>query len=280
MCIRDSNNGGVVLDHVTVTNSVMATDAGDFWQGGGGIYNGDGASLMLIDSSVIGNTAAWSGGGVYSFFNASTTVVRSTIAGNTSNDVGGGFRLLSNAEIVNSTISNNESTGWYGGALFGTDGVVNLTNTTVADNTSPSYAPADLFVGTFGPGSATLTLTNTLVSSAGENCFVAPFGSGVVTLTVDHNNVFTDGTCSPGASDAIVGDPLIGPLADNGGPTLTHALEAGSPAIDFADGGVCPATDQRGVTRPQGAGCDTGSFESGAPSSLSTDLGTTGKGIR
>ena len=120
---------------------------------------------------------------------------------------------------------------------------------------------ADLFVGTFTDANATLTLTNTIVSSAQDNCFFAPWGSGTVTLTADHNNVFTDGTCFPGASDAIVGDPLIGPLADNGGPTLTHALQAGSPAIDFADAAVCPATDQRGVARPQGAGCDTGSVE-------------------
>jgi len=50
-------------------------------------------------------------------------------------------------------------------------------------------------------------------------------------------------------------------LANNGGPTFTHALEAGSPAIDAANGAVCPAADQRGVARPQGAGCDIGSVE-------------------
>ena len=54
---------------------------------------------------------------------------------------------------------------------------------------------------------------------------------------------------------------LLGPLADNGGPTLTHALLAGSPAIDAADAAACPATDQRGVVRPRDAGCDVGAFE-------------------
>ena len=54
---------------------------------------------------------------------------------------------------------------------------------------------------------------------------------------------------------------MIGPLVDNGGPTLTHALQAGSPAIDAADDAVCPATDQRGVDRPQGAACDVGAYE-------------------
>ena len=239
----------------------MATDAGDFWQGGGGIYSGDGATLHLVDSSVVGNSAAWSGGGIYSFFNTTTTIERSTIAGNVSGDVGGGIRSLGNAEIVNSTISGNEATGWYAGAIFITDGVVNLTNVTIAENISPVWAPADIFVGTFTDASATLTLTNTIISSAQDNCFFAPWGAGIVTLTADHNNLFTDATCFAGATDRVVADAGLGPLADNGGPTLTHALLAGSPAIEAADNAVCPATDQRGVARPQGATCDIGAYE-------------------
>lgn len=255
------NNGVLTLDHAIVTNNVMATDAGDFWQGGGGIYNGSGATLNLIDSSVLNNSAGWSGGGVYSFFNTTTTIVRSTIANNLSGDVGGGLRLLGNAEIVNSTISGNTATGWYGGALFVTDGVVSLTNSTVAENISPSGAPADLFVGTFGDANATLNLRNSIVDSAQQNCFFAPWGAGVVTLNADHNNLFTDATCFAGASDIVTSATGLDVLADNGGPTLTHALLFGSPALDNADGLICPATDQRGVTRPQGAQCDIGAFE-------------------
>ncbi len=254
------NNGNLTLDQVTVAGNTMTTDAGDFWQGGGGIYTGEGGSLNLVDSSVVGNTAAWSGGGVYSFFNTTTTIERSTIAGNISNDVGGGLRLLGNATIVNSTISGNESTGWYGGALFMTDGVVDMTNTTVVENVSPSYAPAAVFVGTFGPGSATLNLANSIVANnVTEGCFLAPFGAGAVAINSLGNNVFTDGTCFPVGSDQIVVDPGVDSLADNGGPTLTHALLAGSPAIDAGDNAFCPATDQRGITR-DGA-CDVGSFE-------------------
>ena len=101
------NNGTLTLDHVVVTGNTMATNAGDFWQGGGGIYNGDGATLTLVDSTVSGNNAGWSGGGIYSFFNTTTTIVRSTISGNVSNDVGGGIRSLGNMTITNSTISGN-----------------------------------------------------------------------------------------------------------------------------------------------------------------------------
>jgi hypothetical protein len=56
---------------------------------------------------------------------------------------------------------------------------------------------------------------------------------------------------------------MLGPLADNGGPTQTHALLPGSPAIDAGDNTACPATDQRGVTRPLGAACDIGAYEFG-----------------
>src|SRR5215213_5649672 len=108
------NNGSLTLDHVAVTQNVMATNAGDFWQGGGGIYSGDGATLNLVDSSVTDNHAAWSGGGVYSFFNTTTTILRSTISGNISNDVGGGIRSLGNMTITNSPLSGNTSTGWHG----------------------------------------------------------------------------------------------------------------------------------------------------------------------
>jgi hypothetical protein len=254
------NNGDLTLDHVTVTGNTMATDAGDFWQGGGGIYTGDGAALTLIDSTVANNSAAWSGGGIYAFFNSSTTIIRSTISGNVSNDVGGGLRLLSNAEISNSTISGNESTGWYGGALFLTDGVLNMTNTTVTANVSPGFAPAAVFVGTFGPGSATLNLVNSVVASnVNEGCFLAPFGAGAVAINSLGSNVFTDGTCFPVGSDQIVASALLGPLADNGGPTWTHALLGGSPAIDMGDNAYCPVVDQRGV--PRDAACDVGAYE-------------------
>jgi beta-glucanase (GH16 family) len=255
------NNGDLTLERVLVSDNTMATDAGDFWQGGGGIYNGEGAMLMLMDSTVANNTAGWSGGGVYSFLNSATTIVRSTISGNVSGDVGGGLRLLGNALIENSTVSGNESTGWYGGALFLTDGVADMVNSTVADNVSPPWAPAQVFVGTFSDASATLNVGNSIVASGQDGCFLAPFGAGAVAIHSLGNNVFTDGSCFPMGSDQIVGDPGLGALGDNGGPTLTHALLPGSPAIDAASGAFCPATDQRGVARPIGPACDVGAFE-------------------
>ncbi len=256
------NNGTLTLDHVTVTGCLMTTDAGDFWQGGGGIYSGDGATLNLIDSTVSDNTSGWTGGGVFSFFNTTTNVIRSTVSGNVALDVAGGFRTLGEVNVVNSTISGNTSTAWHGGAMFITDGVATVTNSTVTGNNAPGGTTGGLFVGTFTAASATLNLHNTIVANNGDfGCFLAPFGPGAVALNSLGNNVFTDGSCFPIGSDQVVADAGLGALADNGGPTLTHALLAGSPAIDAANAAACPATDQRGVARPQGAGCDVGSYE-------------------
>jgi hypothetical protein len=163
--------------------------------------------------------------------------------------------------IVNSTISGNESTGWYGGAMFLTDGVVDMVNSTVTANVSPSYAPAAVFVGTFTDASATLNLGNSLVvDNITEGCFLAPFGSGFVAINSLSGSVYTDGTCFPGGGDQIVGTALLGPLANNGGPTATHALLPGSPAIDTAVNTFCPAVDQRSEPRDDGL-CDGGAFE-------------------
>lgn len=260
------NNGSLTLDHATVTNNTMATDAGDYWQGGGGIYNGDGATLNLIDSTVSHNQAGWSGGGIYSFFNTTNTIVRSTISGNVSNDVGGGIRSLGNFTIIDSTISGNTATGWHGGAIFQTDGNITIMNSTIANNIAPDWAPSTFFIGQFGGGFVpTLTLTNTIIT--GNQWYACEkFASGTVGNVISGgHNVVQDDSCNPAASDVIVWDALIGPLTDNSGPTFTHALLPGSPAIDTADDALCSATDQRGITRPQGMHCDVGSFELSIP---------------
>lgn len=257
------NNGSLTLDHAIVTQNTMATNAGDYWQGGGGVYNGNGAVFNLIDSYVTNNQAGWSGGGIYSFFNTTNSIVRSTISGNVSNDVGGGIRSLGNFTITNSTISGNTSTGWMGGAFFHTDGVMDIINSTVANNTAPGGTTGGGFVGTFTAANATLTLANTIIAgNSGPQCFYAPWGAGVVIATSLGHNLVSDTSCFAVASDLIVSDAHIGLLNNNGGSTLTHALLTGSPAIDAADDAICPATDQRGVTRPQGAHCDIGSYES------------------
>ena len=257
------NNGTLNLDHVVVADNAVGAAFNDFWKGGGGIYNGGRSTLNLTDSTVRDNhTALVDGGGIYAFFNAAIHIENSTISGNRAGNVGGGIRMLGNATVVNSTISGNTSTAWYGGAVFHTDGVMSVVNSTITANVAPPWAGAAVFVGTFTSASATLTLANTIVGPNQDfGCFAGHFGPGVVSLASGGHNVFTDGSCHPAGSDQVVGDSALGALADNGGPTWTHALLEGSPAIDAADAAVCPLTDQRGVPRPQGPACDVGAFE-------------------
>jgi beta-glucanase (GH16 family) len=257
------NNGSLTLDHVNVTDNNMATNAGDYWQGGGGIYNGQNSTLNLTDSTVSNNHAAWSGGGVYGFFNSTVTILRSTISGNISNDVGGGIRSLGNFTITDSTISGNTATGWHGGAIFHTDGNMTITSSTIANNIGPSYAPSQIFIGSFNAAVPTLALTNTLIT--GNQSYACDHWTGANALTSGGHNLVQDTTCNasgtPDATDIITTNALIGALADNGGPSLTHALLPGSPAINAGDDAACSATDQRGIARPQGAHCDIGSYE-------------------
>ena len=104
-----------------------------------------------------------------------------------------------------------------------------------------------------------LTAENSIVadnsSETGPNCLKAATSKG--------NNIENGSSCGFGAAGDQTAEPLLGPLQDNGGPGPTHALLAGSPALDH--GAACPATDERGVVRPQGAACDVGAYELAPP---------------
>jgi beta-glucanase (GH16 family) len=257
------NNGNLTLDHVRVVDNRVGTDYQDWWMGGAGIYNGDGSTLTLIDSTVANNLAdpangGTNGGGIYAMFNSLVTINRSTISGNSAN-VGGGLRTLGDVEIANSTISGNSAYGWHGGAIFHTNGVVNILNSTITLNRGPDWAPSTIFIGSFDASVPSLFLTNTIIS--GNQWYACDHWTGTSTVISGGHNLVQDDTCNAVASDLIGSEAKLGSLADNGGPTWTHALLPGSPAIDTADDLACPVTDQRGVTRPQGPHCDIGAFE-------------------
>ncbi|MDJ0497072.1 MAG: right-handed parallel beta-helix repeat-containing protein, partial [Acidimicrobiia bacterium] len=257
------NFGTLNLDRVVVRDNVQnAPGPANFEFGGGGIYNGADSTLNLTDSTVSGNESTnHPAGGIFGFFGSTINITRSTVSGNLSGDVAGGLRLLSNGTIVNSTFSGNTSTAWHGGGIFHTDGQLTVTNSTFTGNIAPGGTASGILVATFG-AAANATLTNNVLEGNGGALACATEGGGAATITSGGSNVISDGSCNPnGTSDQSFADALLGPLGDNTGPTWTHALLAGSPAIDAADAGACPATDQRGVARPQGAGCDVGSYE-------------------
>ena len=257
------NNGSLTLEQVTVTdNTVTTAGPPNFAFGGGGIYNGEGATMVLRDSTVSDNTSPnHPGAGVFGFFGSTMTVEGSTISGNVTGDVAGGIRSLGTTSVVNSTISGNTSTAWHGGGIFHTDGSLVVTNSTIVDNIAPAGTASGVVVATFGVP-ADMTLTNSIMGGrdGALACFAEGGASAVITSA--GGNIDNDGSCFLTATgDQPSTDALLGPLADNGGPTLTHAPGAGSPAIDSALAAACPPADQRGVTRPQGAGCDVGSVE-------------------
>jgi CSLREA domain-containing protein len=231
-------NGGTL--HIQNATSVSGNTASF----GGGIHNGGGyenlTATLTIDASTINGNHAYYGGGIRNSRGA-ITITGSTFAGNSATDQGGGILNDSDANITNSSFSSNSATSG-GGILNNGNSVV--TNSTFAGNSASSLG------GNLSNGSV-FTLRNTIIanSPSGGNC------SGVIT-DGGGNLVWVDATC-PG----INADPKLGPLADNGGPTQTMALLSGSAAINAAVDANCPATDQRGVERPQGTHCDIGAFE-------------------
>ena len=245
------DGGGVFNANVgflTINNSVISGNQGRF---GGGFSHGNGATAIINDSTITGNQAI-DGGGVENDQGTTITINRTTIAGNTATGEGGGVFVSQGGivAITNSTISGNSAT-FGGGIQHEGRETVTVTNSTISGNSATSNSG-----GINNTGDGTVTLTNTIVAnnSVGGDC--------VGTITSSGNNLDSDGTCGLGAAGDISNtDPKLGALADNGGPTQTHALLSDSPAIDAADNAACPATDQRGVTRPQGPTCDIGAYE-------------------
>ncbi len=205
---------------------------------GGGLHiTGDGA-VSLTETTVDGNTAANEGGGLWNSAAGTLDVVRSTVSNNSSGDGGGIFNDGSGGNIIvtNSTIAGNTASA-SGGGIASEGAMVTLTSVTIADNSATTG-------GGVSSTGGTVSAINSIVSrnTAGTDANV----SG--TLIDNGNNLI----------DVAAG---LGTLADNGGPTRTIALLAGSPALDA---GVAAglATDQRGVARPQGTAIDIGAFES------------------
>ena len=221
-------------------------------------------SLTLTDSTVRGNRAQV-GGAIAVGAGATVALVRSTVSGNTStgaNGSHGGAIYIDGGTVslVNSTVSGNTATDGPsapgnadGGGVYINAGTLTVQNATFANN----RATGDDGLFREPQGNSTVTLNSTIVDSGPNRnaCAGAPsFFRGDHNLSDDFSCGFTE------PSDKVA-DAQLGSLGDNGGPTDTHALSAGSVAIGSGSG--CPATDQRGVAR-DGA-CDIGAFEYVAP---------------
>ncbi len=278
---------------ITITNSVFSRNtavsgSGSIFYGGGAIARrgGTGASLIkssqfldnespsgggamvLLDEEALrlenvymaGNRSRGTGGAVYT--NAPFEIINSTFSQNVAlpyegaSFSAGGAIVSGSGRIVSSTFSFNSATSG-GGAIFGNG--IEILNSTFVGNSSTTYGGA---VGTVSGG--TYTIQNSLFAgntSGGQPSSCATAAPGTVTslgnnLSDDNCGAFTASGDKRGMDAKVDME-----LKNNGGPTLTHALLQGSPAIDAANSATCPATDQRGAQRV--GTCDIGAFEFG-----------------
>jgi CSLREA domain-containing protein len=291
--VTGTPGGGILVQggSLTLNQTVVQNNVSDGGNGGGGIYArsvvGD-RVVTIRESTLRGNQALGPagftglGGGAF-LIGVEVVIDRSTVVSNTGQRGAGGLLILDgDGTVANSTISGNTTVGdpgdpLYGvggGMLFGQEGspdpiLVSVINTTIAANSAGNWG-GGLAVGSIGAFTATVSLVNTIIADnlapENRNCFNgAGFTPGVLE-SLGHNLEDADTCQLDQPSDLINTEPLLGPLQDNGGATWTHALGAGSPALEAADDAVCAAppvngVDQREVTRPQGAACDIGAFE-------------------
>jgi hypothetical protein len=292
------------------SRSVGNTTDGD----GGALYADEDGDVTVVDSRVDGSDADGPGGAIWTL-EGDVTIVGSTLNGNRADDrggaiggeadvfvinstvarneavahVAGGIFSRGNLYIANSTVSNNYAEGEGGGILGG--GVVRLEHSSILNNTAPVAANVgageglESYASVIGPAKTT-DITGQ-VQPTERNCDV----DGGLRRPFDRYNLATDASCGLDGPDDIMGedDPLLGPLADNGGFGEALLPEPGSPVIDrmptddcdlapfegFLDEGdqhlegliddrpALMLKDQRGVGRPQGPACDIGAVELG-----------------
>lgn len=262
VAVGASSAGGAIYatGGATVTLSEVRA-VGNQANAGGAIYTANAADALLLSEFVaVGNTAP-NGGGAVSHSGSSLTVQQSLFTGNAVTALGasGGAIEVSSGSLAisNSTFQGNTGgTASTGSAIS----VINVPVGTVANSTFADNATARGAIDLVG--STQLTFRNTIVTgTVGQaNCRVI----GGATIVDGGNNLQFGGTSAQSCGASIpVADPMLAPLADNGGFSQTMALQPGSPAID--GGNACPATDQRGVARPIGPACDIGAYEAALP---------------
>jgi hypothetical protein len=279
-----TDNVFVQNDTSLVTVNDLTITGGNQGNGRGGGFFAEGA-LTIVDSRITGNHAS-TGGGLGS--NGLVTLVRSSVDANSSgqggsggiwagpaspgvvltdstvsNNVGGGissFNTNASVRVVNSTVSGN-NTALFGAGIFSAGSTVLVYATVVGNQATTAFDNVDsLTIESFGS-----VVAGGASPPPNNNCVINP------AATISHGyNYSDDTTCSftdpTDRQDA--GDPMVGQLADNGGPTPTMLPLPGSPLLDRIPKDACRdngaadvASDQRGVRRPQGDACDIGSVE-------------------
>ena len=278
---NDAENGNATL---TITNCTITGNSGDY---GGAIFN-DGfnagatastASLTVINSTISGNSASQHGGGIWSDGSFGSTILNvsnCTFSQNSGSISTGaihhdGFMGSATGSIINCTFSQN-SAGQHGGAVDvdGESGTATLSisDCTFSENTAGTNGGGIYITG--AGGSAILQIDNTIFQSGASGGNIVNDSGTIISqgFNLSDDAAGGDGLTGPGgllnhSGDKRNTDPLLDPagLQDNGGPTMTIALQATSPAINAGDP-AAPPRDQRGYVRQDAP--DIGAFEFGA----------------
>jgi len=257
----DSGTGSLTLTDCVVSNNTASGD-----DGGGINFDVSGSpTLSMSRTTVSGNTAAADGGGIYFFLGGTATITDSTLSGNsaTTDDGGGAYLWDVSATFTNTTISGNTAGDSGGGLVLFSSSTVTLNNCTVTGNTAKgSNGGGGVYLYTYYAYGSTLTLDSTIIAK--NNSAVSPDIDGDVTagysLIGDNTGI---GTLTDLGFNLIGVDPLLTPLAFRGGPTQTHTLNAGSPALNAGNNALALANDQRGAGFPRvvGSQADIGATE-------------------
>ncbi len=273
-----SGGGIIALDStLNINNTVISENTSDF--AGGGI-RADSSQLTIDKSTISENSASDFGGGLSANSGSNLSLRNSTISANFADNGGGLISTGITAFISNTTISENTAR-LSGGAINALDSMVGLYNSTITQNVLGTTTARG--GGIFASNNSTVTLSNSIVSGNRSNTIselallssVGIFNGNNLLgdnsrltseafqgVTPSSNNILAT---SDGNTPTAISN-ILAPLADNGGPTLTHALVQGSPAVDAGDNNICATVqvnlmDQRGEPRPLGGTCDIGAFE-------------------
>lgn len=282
------NGGGI--DNQKGPTTITSSTFSDNTAGGIGSGIANDGILTIANSTFSGNSAGSSGGGIANGGNL--TITRSIFSGNSAEDGGGGIRSWDILIVTDSTFSGN-SAGYQGGGIDNSDALT-ITNSTFSGN-SAKYGGA-ISTGRRSTAITNSTLFGNSANIRGGGVFIGENGAIDLSNSIVAGNTAAEGPDIFGevnslsgnlvgdpqgafglwASDLLEGDLLLSPLADNGGPTWTIALQAGSPAVDAIPVEYCVwdddgdpntppvplLTDQRGA--PRTGPCDIGAFEFGA----------------
>ncbi len=290
--------GGLFNDNSSPTLTNITFNGNISQNAGGGICNYDHSSPIMTNITFSGNNA-YHGGGMWNYATSNPVMTNVTFSGNSADEGGGMYSNGSNPSLTNVTFSGNSAD--LGGGMQCGGSNLSITNVTFIENHAK-----------YGGGMANYSC-NTILTNVTFSGNSADFSGGGIyndagstqihntilwnnTADVDGSQIFDLNGSSPavdssvvqggyaGGTNIITTDPLLGTPGSYGGYTQTIPLLTGSSAIDTANDTVCPLTDQRGVTRPQGAHSDIGAFEvvntpptvnlSGVTSSLPEDTDT------